>query len=432
MDHMDNDKIVSFIDNIIGGICVLEIEGQDIRPVFLNDGFYRMLGYTKSEAQLFLRNIRLSIIPEDMPVVEQGITDILKDDGAAEFEFRTVNGSGGIRWLQVRGNLYERKGSVRTVVCLVLDCTERKEIEQSLKAQLSMINVLTDADNEFIFEYNARTDVYTLKANEKFGLFKDLIIKDFFSHPDMDRIHPDDRKMFMEINRQLLAAPGTKIFEYRVDFLCPDGRYEWHRGIITSIADQNGYVTNMIGRVKNIQESKEREINLTLRADQDPLTGILNKGATKALIINSLDSYIATDRKAALIMIDIDNFKSVNDNFGHSIGDEVIVHVAKSIMAQFKGKDVVGRVGGDEFMIFMQDIKFPGDAEGLSNSILTNIRKPYTSDGIIVNITLSIGIAVCPINGTDYETLYEKADRALYYTKENGKNGFTVYNDNMK
>ena len=432
LDHCaDHEKIASLIENIIGGVCAFEIEGKDIRPLFMNDGLYRMLGYTKIEADVFMRNITLSIIPEDMPIVEQGIMDMLKDDGSVEFEFRTVNNSGGIRWIQLRGNLYSRNDNINTIVCIVLDCTERKAIEQGLKAQLEMINTLTDADNEFLFDYSARTDVYTLHANEKSGLFKDVIIRDFLNNPDMTSIYADDRDTFNENNRQLLASPCTRIYEYRSSFMTDSGKFEWNRAVVTSIADQNGYVINLVGRVKNIQETKEKELNLALRADQDPLTGILNKGATKELIVRSLEGYAGTERKAALIMIDVDNFKSVNDNYGHSIGDEILMHVASTIMAQFKGKDIVGRVGGDEFMVFMQDIKFPGDAEGLSTSILNSIRKPYSCDGITVNITLSIGIAVCPISGTDYTELYENADRALYHTKEGGKNNFTVYEKGM-
>ena len=99
----------SMIDHVIAGICFFEYEDGKFTPVYINEGFFRMLGYSRIEGMKYLERIDMVIIPEDMQIFHQAIADVLKDDGVVDVEFRTVTGSGGLRWLHVRGNLYARE-----------------------------------------------------------------------------------------------------------------------------------------------------------------------------------------------------------------------------------------------------------------------------------------------------------------------------------
>ena len=123
------DNFESMIDNVIAGICILEYENGVMTPFYVNEGMFRMLGYSRAQGMKLLQKIERNIIPEDLPIYRQGILDVLKDDGAVEIEFRTVTGSGGLRWLHVRGNLYSREGDKYVILAVIEDISERKSVE---------------------------------------------------------------------------------------------------------------------------------------------------------------------------------------------------------------------------------------------------------------------------------------------------------------
>ncbi len=123
------ENFSSMIDNLIAGICFFEYTDGELTPIFINEGFFRMLGYNRVQGMKYLEKVERSIIPEDIPTYKQAIRDVLKDDGVVDTEFRTVTGSGGLRWLHCRGNLYAREGKKYTIVTVIEDVTERKKVE---------------------------------------------------------------------------------------------------------------------------------------------------------------------------------------------------------------------------------------------------------------------------------------------------------------
>ena len=148
--ELNMESFGSMIDNIIAGICFFEYENGQLTPVFTNEGLFRMLGYSRTEGMKYLKRIEMSIIPEDLPIFRQAIADVLKDDGAVEVEFRTVTGSGGLRWLQARGNLYAREGNRYTIVAVIQDISERKSVEEELRQQAERLHILSEAEGEKI------------------------------------------------------------------------------------------------------------------------------------------------------------------------------------------------------------------------------------------------------------------------------------------
>ena len=119
------------MENMIAGVGVFEYDKskQTITPIYLNEGCFRMLGYSRMEGMRYAANLLKTMLVEDRETFWQGINDILKDDGAVEFEFRTITAQGSLRWLQVRGNLYSRQGDSYIIVGIILDATERKSVE---------------------------------------------------------------------------------------------------------------------------------------------------------------------------------------------------------------------------------------------------------------------------------------------------------------
>ena len=435
MEHSDK-LLEAVINNTISGICIFSItDEREILPVYLNEGFFRMLGYTQSEMQKIIKNLRKMILPEDLAVFDQGIDDVLKDDGAAEFEFRTVTGGGDIRWLQVRGNLYGRVEGYLVAGAVIIDATERKSIEEEMALQAERINILSKIVVEHFIDYNSRTDVLNIKINKQAYKKDEIVIKDFVAKSDFTNIHSEDREKLSDIIHHARLHVSSEIFEFRSNFFedDPERKQEflWYRATITSVKGADGYVSRIVGRVVNIDKEKRKELELKSRADTDALTGLLNKTTTAQLIREVLAKQEKEGIKSALMILDLDNFKAVNDTFGHSVGDMVVAESGRVLKDTFKGRDIIGRVGGDEFMVLMVDIKSENDPMEIAKLINRLLTKTIADSTGKVTITVSIGITMCYGSLTPFEDYYKQADKALYKTKNDGRNGRTLYSKDM-
>lgn len=186
-----------------------------------------------------------------------------------------------------------------------------------------------------------------------------------------------------------------------------------------------------VSRINNVLESQRRlnvmlkeQEELKVKAEIDEMTKLLNKATAEKMAKQILEEY--PDENHAILMIDIDNFKNVNDSLGHDVGDHVISVVAGIISMQFGGSDIVGRIGGDEFMVFMKNVKDREDARRKAQNIVDAFCKKENLS-IPDCVSVSIGMAFSDESGIGYEPLFKKADEALYVSKEKGKSCYTEY-----
>ena len=425
---ISNEQLSSIVDNIISGVCIFALtDDKSIIPVYLNEGFYRMMGYTHAEMEKMIKNIRRIVIPDDMPVFEQGIDDILKDDGAVEYEFRTVTGDGSIRWLQVRGNLYGKLDGYPLIAGVIIDATERKSIEEELALQAERLNILSESIKEHLIDYNSRTDVLNIRLDKSAYSHGEVVVRDFAEGDNLGSIHSEDVGLIKDVIFAARRHPMSDQIEFRCNYFEDGDEYHWYRANITSVRGADGYVSRIVGRIVNIDDVKQKEFELRMKADRDALTGLYNKGAATSMITMSLADSVNEGQLSALMMFDLDHFKEVNDTFGHSTGDMVIAETGKILNDTFKGRDIVGRMGGDEFMVLMRDIKGPEDAENIAMKLNKQLTREISDSQGSVTVTASIGITICDGDNYDFETLYHQADEALYITKNNGRNGRTMY-----
>ena len=414
----------SMIDNIIAGICFFEYEDGEMRPIFVNEGFFRMLGYSRVQGMKFLDKVELSIIPDDLPTYRQAIRDVLKDDGVVDTEFRTVTGSGNLRWLHARGNLYAREGRKYTIVTVIEDVTERKNVEEELRRQAERLHILSEAEGEKIIDYNAKTDVMIIRTNDEYGMAQDEIHSRYMQRFNAGMIYKEDVAYYKAVLESLLKSPKHDTIEFRIKRFDED--YTWYQANLTSLLGAEGYVTRIVGRMININDRKLKEMELLLRAEKDALTGIYNQGATEQLIHNAIQDG-NENSLSALLIIDLDNFKEANDLLGHANGDELLEKTADILKEMFKGGDVIGRIGGDEFLVYMRNMETISDADEMAGNIVKSVRYDLDFEGQPIRVTCSVGVAVYPYHGKTYEELFEKADRAVYTVKANGKDGYRVY-----
>ena len=433
MNAQAQDQLIgSAVKYFIGGICILNIDSKtrQIRPEYLNEGFFRMMGGTEKQVRTMMQDIRLSVIPDDLPLLEQGIDDILADNGSAECEFRIVGVDGNLMWLKLRGNLYSREGARNLISAVILDCTEQKMIEAELKRQSDFMHLLMDTD--ITFDFNCRTDVCIYRINETEELSHDAVVKGYLEQIPASGIHPEDIPGYQEMLNSAMRHAHRDSMEFRSrGIINPTEEYRWFKVQIASVLGQEGYVSHIIGHITDIHEEKLKELELKLRADRDSLTGLMNKAATRDLIEKILTGYQDGELLGALLMLDVDNFKHVNDGYGHAVGDKVLSRIGGILNDNFKGMDVTGRVGGDEFMVFMHNIRTPMDACSLAKKVENLVIHGFTGEPADGEVSLSIGIAVTPDHGKTFEELYQNADKALYHIKEHGKAGVKLYEEGL-
>ena len=180
---------------------------------------------------------------------------------------------------------------------------------------------------------------------------------------------------------------------------------------------------DMIGRIRDNKQKKELEN----KADTDLLTGLNNKLATERKIKN----YIAQNPRTQCMMflLDVDNFKTVNDTMGHAFGDEVLSTLGEEISSIFRASDIIGRVGGDEFMIFLKGVPTPEVVRKEAKKVEDFFKTFQVGETVRYDVRASIGVSVFPNEGTDFETLYKAADQGLYKAKRRGKNQLAFYED---
>ena len=168
---------------------------------------------------------------------------------------------------------------------------------------------------------------------------------------------------------------------------------------------------------------KSRENTLIDEANTDRHTGLLVKTATQDKILKKIEK--SSDDKYAFMIIDIDDFKTVNDSFGHEVGDKIIADIADIIKATFAEDSILGRIGGDEFVAFFEYAQSE-DTIGKAESLQSQLHTYSNTNNYNIPVSVSIGIALFPQDGEDYKTLLDSADKKMYQVKKSGKNGYAI------
>jgi diguanylate cyclase (GGDEF)-like protein/PAS domain S-box-containing protein len=246
-----------------------------------------------------------------------------------------------------------------------------------------------------------------------------------------ERIYHDDReRVKADVDAYLAGITTQYINEHRV--LCKDGQVKWalSRGMVVS-RDKDGKPLRMIGTHADITERKNMEEQLRHLAQFDMLTQLPNRG----LIADRLKQAVAYAKREkaqlALMFLDLDKFKPVNDNLGHEVGDLLLKQVAQRLQVCIRASDTVARIGGDEFVVLLPLIDSEQDATVVAEKILVALNQDFLIGAHTIHISSSIGIAIFPQHGNDDKELTINADTAMYYAKKEGRNNAQIYRAEM-
>lgn len=422
-----NLRMETLISNIPGGVSMFAIDKNAVRVVYANDEYYRLFGYTRMEYEGLPDNdIAILLLDDDANVIAKGIRKNISGNTPLKYEVRARRKDGSIIWISITARYYKHMDERPMYYAIVLDVTERKNIEYELKLQTERYKLIEDATDEFQFEYLAENDTLFLPKKEAGGIEEDVIISSFMSDAVLwDIIHATDAQEFKNKFNEALKKPEKGVVDFKTKKFTD--KYEWYRAHYVSIENEFGKIDRIVGRFKNVQKDKDEQEKLEKRVKTDPMTGILNKVAIKLSVDDVLSNSDIKDEHA-LMLIDLDKFKNVNDMLGHMIGDKVILDVVDAMKKVFITDELLGRAGGDEFVVFIKNSNRK-KTEDLAKILCKEIKQKYSGNKKEVDVSSSIGIAYFIEDGFDYNSLFSKADIAMYYSKLQGGNRLTTYKE---
>ncbi len=210
-----------------------------------------------------------------------------------------------------------------------------------------------------------------------------------------------------------------------------DGEVYPENRTVVAVRDAQGRLRHYVSMFSDISAEKFAAERIHRLAHYDATTELPNRVLLQDRLLNAINRAARAEGRLALLFLDLDGFKLINDTLGHAAGDEVLRLVGVRLMSRLRKADIVARIGGDEFAVVLSDISHPGDVQAICDQLLAVITEPYELSGQDNRVTTSIGIAMYPDDGTDVQTLLKHADAAMYQAKEHGKNRYAYYEPEM-
>ncbi len=346
------------------------------------------------------------------------------------------NRNGEERWVEIRcTTIFDEAGRAIKAIGISKDISEQKRLESSYQNERKLQEIM-NAGFLSVFEVNVTQNRMILidkEAAAKLSSPPEKGVYDEILQAALPKIHSDfQKKVYEKMNcRALHLAYMRGIHTCNVEYrLKRKGCYHWINASIQLLKKDSS--ADIFARVflKDIQAQKEKEEKLQKEVHIDALTGAYNRKG----IITHIEELLRQNPEAisACVSLDIDNFKEVNDTFGHLYGDAVLSETAKKIQKLCRSDTLIGRLGGDEFVAFFPRLQSEEVLMHAAERLQTALVNTYTSGSHMVKTSVSMGISFYPRHGTTFTELYDKADIAMYHCKRNGKNGWTVYQDTME
>ncbi|WP_431862257.1 sensor domain-containing protein [Azospirillum sp.] len=344
-------------------------------------------------------------------------------EGAYEAEDFFPKCPGGGRWLAfTAAPLHDGEGRVIGAIETLQDVTERKRAEEAMRLYHRAVE---SANNGIIITDVKALDHPVVYANPAFERMTGYPQVEAIGRNPRFLLGQDREQMELEAIKSALRQkrPGSAVLRnYR-----RDGTLFFNELFVSPVRDEAGEVTHTISVMTDITERKRYEEQLEHQANHDALTGLANRTLLMDRLEHSLACAQRYGQKPAVLFVDLDNFKTVNDTLGHNVGDHLVQAVAKRLVHCLREVDTVARLGGDEFVVVIQDAPEESDVTHVMRRIIEALGRPFTIDGSELFVTCSIGASMYPRDGEDVATLLKNADAAMYRAKEMGRGGFQFF-----
>jgi diguanylate cyclase (GGDEF)-like protein/PAS domain S-box-containing protein len=406
-------------ENIGDLVAVLDTEGRRL----YNSPSYRSL-FGESALEIGSDSF-LEIHAEDQQHIREIFRDSVRRGVGHRARFRFVDGNGQVRFVESQGSpIRDTQGQVTKMVVVSRDISERMRQEQDLEMSFSLLRATLEstADGLLAVDSAGRIQSHNHKFAEMWNLPEEIL------QPREDTMalghvldQLKDPDAFLAKVNELYIEPDAESFDL-LEF--KDGR------VFERYSKPQRVGGRVVGRVwsfRDISERKRAQEHIQHLAHHDALTGLPNRVLLRDRVTQAIAMSARNHSNAAVLFLDLDRFKVINDSLGHHMGDELLQSVAKRLQDCVRDLDTVARLGGDEFVVALPYVREAHDAGLIAAKIIDSLAQPFDIAGNELLIGTSIGISLFPVDGTDVDALMRNADAAMYHAKESGRGNYQFY-----
>ncbi|QDS35792.1 bifunctional diguanylate cyclase/phosphodiesterase [Brevibacillus brevis] len=322
----------------------------------------------------------------------------------------------------------DQAGEIYQYLSIRSDITCRKQMEDELKQSEEKYRIIAENTSDIISIINLDGEFLYLSPSHK--RVWEHTVPDEEIHNLFEWIVEDDRDIFAYAIQHAFSTRKEYMVECRINTQRND--VIWTESKINPITDEEGNVTKLLLVTRDVTDRKQSEETIHHLAYHDALTDLPNRRMYVQQLSKEMMQAKRFQSNLAVLFLDMDRFKDVNDSFGHDVGDMLLIEASKRLQACLKPGDVVARLGGDEFTIMQNHLQDRSEATALAEQIMNQLQRPFELEGHVFNVSCSIGIALYPQDGDNPEDLLKRADTALYTVKSRGKNGYDFFDPTME
>ncbi len=318
-------------------------------------------------------------------------------------------------------------GDEQTFTAFIRDISERRRAQSELERREQRFRAIVEKswsgvvllDQSLAFSYTGASTERLLGYDER----------DLLGASILGFVHPRERQSTRQLFANLLEAPSREL-QGELRFLHKSGNWVWLEGFAQNLLHEPS-VGAIVVNYRDISQRKATEKQLEYQAYYDALTGLPNRLLFRDRVVTAIAQATRNRRALAVLYLDLDHFKLVNDGLGHSVGDKLLAQVAERLQACVRASDTISRLGGDEFTLLLNEVGGSDAVAGVARKILHSLARPFRVDGHELFVTASIGISLFPNDGFDVEALLKSADSAMYRAKELGRNQAQLFTASM-
>ncbi|MGC3983198.1 MAG: EAL domain-containing protein [Steroidobacteraceae bacterium] len=428
--HEDTRILKTLLANLDGMVYRCRDDAQWTME-YVSQGCERLTGYKAEELLLNRRISYESIVdPQDRASIRQCINAALQQRQRFEVEYRIIHSDGSVRWVWERGaGVFAGDGRLMAIEGIVQDVSDHKHAYQALREAERRYHSLFDNAIEGIFR--TKPEGQYLDANPALAR-----IYGYDSSEELMRTLCDIRaQLYVDAGRReefmrIIKARGS-ISGFESQVYRKNGDIIWISENARAISDDDGTVLYYEGTVEDITERKLYEARIEQQANYDTLTGLANRSLLQDRLQQAILTAATYGTRLAVVFVDLDRFKYINDSLGHQMGDSLLRVMAQRFKSCVRDSDTVARLGGDEFVLLLNGLS---EADGVASSMermLEVIAQPWSTEQGVFDVTCSVGVALYPDDGQDAQTLLKHADSAMYRAKERGRNNFQFFTNEL-